>query len=270
MQGLKIRSVGGLAAVLLVAASPAFGQDSASISGVIIRHNGSTIVVRGSGGDMPVVLSPSTRIYSTTGALRRKGSDYPPSDLVRGLHVEVTGEHMGDHLTASAVTFKKGDLKTARQIAGGMVITDEQVERNREGIAENSGRIDNVGMLQAAGRTKVFFAVGSTKITAQGQQDLQALAAHAKGLKGAYRLAVVGRADPTGNAAANQRLSEARAAAVTGYLMQSAGILPGDFLPPAAVGAAAVAQDPDPPANDAEARRVTFTFAVSKTNRGRP
>ena len=61
------------------------------------------------------------------------------------------------------------------------------------------------------GRAKVYFELGSSILSPQGKQDLQAIATQAKGHKG-YRLAVVGRADPTGNAAANQRLSEARAA----------------------------------------------------------
>jgi outer membrane protein OmpA-like peptidoglycan-associated protein len=78
---------------------------------------------------------------------------------------------------------------------------------------------------------------------------------------------VVGRADPTGDAAANERLSEARAAAVTAYLMRSAGVSPASFIPTAALGSAEVAQDPDAPRNAQEARRVTVTIAVSKSAR---
>jgi len=268
MQSKASRFAAGLgAAVLLSFGAPAWSQDGVPIKGVIIRHQGHDLVVRGSGGDTTVTLSEATKIRGSAGSLGARTSAYPASDLIRGLHVEVLAVTTPHGIEATAVNFKKSDLKTARSVAGGLVATDEQVAANAAGIAENSGRIDNIGMLESAGRTKVFFAVGSTALTEKSKRDLEAIAAQAKATKGAYRLAVVGRADPTGNAAANQRLSEARAAAVTAYLMQSTGILPGNFLPAAALGEAPVAQDPDPPRNAAEARRVTVTIAVSKSNR---
>ena len=52
--------------------------------------------------------------------------------------------------------------------------------------------------------------------------------------------------------------------AVTAYLLQSCGVLPGSLLPAAAVGESPVFQDPSPPRSNAEARRVTVTIAVSK------
>jgi outer membrane protein OmpA-like peptidoglycan-associated protein len=268
MNSIKTRfaALGISAAVLFAAPGLALGAEGQLLKGMIISHDGTIIVVRGSAGDTPVNLTDSTKIRGTSGALGVRGEDHPPADLIRGLAVEVTAAQEGDKLTATDITFKNSDLKTARQISAGLVSTEEQVAKNAAGIAENSGRIDNVGLLVPAGRTKVFFPVGSAVLSEKGKQDLQAIASQAKATKGAYRLAVVGRADPTGNAAANQRLSEARAAAVTSYLMQSAGVLPGDFLPAAAVGSATVAQDPDPPKNAAEARRVTVTIAVSKSN----
>ena len=55
---------------------------------------------------------------------------------------------------------------------------------------------------------------------------------------------MVGRADPTGNAAANERLSQRRAQAVTDYLMRNAGITPDKFIPTAALGSAPVPRTP--------------------------
>jgi outer membrane protein OmpA-like peptidoglycan-associated protein len=112
----------------------------------------------------------------------------------------------------------------------------------------------------------VYFATGSTVINAQGQQDLKALVDQAKGIKG-YRLVIVGRADTTGNAAANQRLSAARAAAVRSYLVKTSGVSPAQILPTSALGDSPIAQDPDAPQSDDEARRVTVTIAVSKSAR---
>ena len=245
----SITALGMLTAMLSAAPGLALGADATTVKGMIISHDGSKIVVRGSEGDTPVLLTGSTNIRGTSGALGIRGEDHPPADLIRGLPVEVTTVPSDSGLAATDVTFKNSDLKTARQISAGLVGTEANVAANAE-------RIDNVGLLVPAGRTKIFFATGSTTITETGKQDLQAIAAQAKGIKGAYRLAVVGRADTTGNAAANQRLSEARAAAVS----------PANFIPAAALGSAPVAQDPDPPKSAAEARRVTVTIAVSKSN----
>ena len=258
-------ALGMLAAVSLAAPSLAYADDP-SLKGMITSHTGQTIVVRSAAGDTPVKLTDTTKIRGTTGALGLRGEDHPPTDLIRGLAVEVTTTGSGADLTATDIVFKNSDLKTAQQISAGLATTDTNVAANAKGIAENSQRIDDVGVLVSAGRTKVFFAVGKTTISPQGQEDLKGIAAQAGAIKGAYRLAVVGRADTTGNAAANQRLSEARAAAVKDYLIRSCGVSPGNFIPVAALGSAPVAQDPDPPGTPAEARRVTVTIAVSKSS----
>lgn len=230
------------------------------LNGTITSHEGSTIVVRTAEGDLPVLLTPSTEIRGTSGMLGIRGESHPESDLIPGLIVQVTIVPGSDQLTAGEVNFKNDDLRTARQISAGLVGTDARV-------AENTERIDNFGQLVSAGRTQVFFDVGSATLSDQGKADLDAIAAQARGLNTAYRLAVVGRADPTGNAAANQRLSERRAQAVTDYLMHNAGMTPDKFIPTAALGSAPVAQDPNPPANNAEARRVTVTLAISASAR---
>jgi outer membrane protein OmpA-like peptidoglycan-associated protein len=262
----KNAALGMLAAVMIAAPGLVLAEDAA-LKGMITSHDGNTIVVRVGGADTKVVLTDTTKIRGTSGALGVRGDDHPPSDLIRGLAVEVTTTQNGPDLTATAVTFKNGDLKTARQIEAGLASTDANVSKNAAGVAENSQRIDDVGMLVAAGRTKVFFPVGSAALDEKSKQDLQDIATQAKAIKGAYRLAVVGRADTTGNAAANEKLSAQRAVAVKQYLMKSAGISPANFIPVTALGDAPVAQDPDPPANAAEARRVTVTIAVSKSAR---
>ncbi|GAA0648803.1 OmpA family protein [Brevundimonas lenta] len=250
--------------MMVLTTSLAAGGDAQAqagkLNGTITSNDGTTIIVRTGEGDMPVLLTPSTAIRGTSGMLGIRGEDHPPSDLIPGLIVEVTIVPGSDRLTAGEVTFKNDDLRTARQISAGLVGTDARV-------AENTERIDNFGQLVSAGRTQVYFDVGSAVLSNQGKADLDAIAAQAKGLNTAFRLAVVGRADPTGNAAANQRLSERRAAAVTDYLMHYAGITPDKFIPTAALGSAPVAQDPNPPQNNAEARRVTVTIAVSASAR---
>jgi outer membrane protein OmpA-like peptidoglycan-associated protein len=238
----------------LALSGPAFAQDAESFRGMIVSRDGSTIVVRrDAGGDTPVLLTDATRIRGTTGVLGVRGDDHPASDLIRGLAVEVTPVEGAGELTAAQVSFRDSDLRTARQIEAGIHGTEE--------------RLDNVGELVARGRTSVFFATGSASLTAEGMESLRTIADQAKAITG-YRLAIVGRADPTGNAAANQRLSERRVAAVTAYLVENCGVLPGRILPTTAIGASPIAEDPAPPRNNAEARRVTVTIAVSGAAQG--
>jgi outer membrane protein OmpA-like peptidoglycan-associated protein len=249
----------GLCAAIAAVPGLALGADATTVKGMIISHSGSVVVIRGNEGDTPVLLTPGTAIRGTSGALGVRGEDHPPSDLIRGLAVEVKAVPSdAGRLAATDVTFKNSDLKTAKQINAGLAGTDANVAKNANAIA-------NVGLLEAAGRTKVYFPVGSSTLSEDGKQDLQAIATQAKGIKGAYRLAVVGRADTSGNAAANERLSQARAEAVKNYLIRTQGISPANFIPDTALGSAPVAQDPDPPKNAAEARRVTVTIAVNKS-----
>ena len=243
------------------AAAPVLALAQVTLSGAITDKQDDRIVVRTSDGDKVVHVAPDTKVTETAGAGVLQREKRAPGDLMRGLTVQIEAApaEAGGEYSARSITFKRGDLRTARQIDAG-------VTAERERIAQAEARLDNVGELAPAGRTKVFFETGSTTISEKGKQDLQAIAAQAKGIKGGYRLAVVGRADPRGNAAANQRLSEKRAAAVTDYLMREAGVRPGSILPQTAIGASHVADDPDQPKTHAEGRRVTITILVSKAN----
>jgi outer membrane protein OmpA-like peptidoglycan-associated protein len=253
-------SVIAIAAALAAVPILAFAQ-AVTFKGAITERDGDRIVVRTAEGDKTVVVGPGTKIQKTVGTMGVRRETVQSNELLRGLAIEVTANPSpsGDELTASSILFRQSDARTALQIDAGV-----QAERDR--IAEAERRLDNVGELEAAGRTKVFFETGKSTLSEEGKRDLQAIAAQAKQIKGGYRLAVVGRADPRGNAAANQRLSEKRAAAVTDYLMREAGVRPGSILPQTAIGASPVADDPDQPKTLAEGRRVTVTILVSKAN----
>lgn len=253
-------SVAAIAAALAAVPVFVFAQ-AVSLSGAITEKADDRIVVRTSEGDKVVLVGPGTKVTETAGAGVLQRESRSPSDLMRGLTVQIEAlpSPSGDELSAKSITYKRGDMRTARQIDAG-------VSAERERIAEAEKRLDNVGELEPAGRAKVFFDTGSAVISEQGKQDLQTLAAKAKAIPGGFRLAVVGRADTRGNASANQRLSEKRSAAVTDYLMREAGIRPGSILPQTALGASPVADDPDKPKTLAEGRRVTVTILVSKAN----
>jgi outer membrane protein OmpA-like peptidoglycan-associated protein len=170
-------------------------------------------------------------------------------------------QHSADAAAAAAQAAAGGAQRaqsTADTAVSGLSTTQAQV-------AMNAQRIGDVGQFVAVSRTNVLFSSGSARVSAKGQQDLLAMAAQAKALP-AYRLVIVGRADTTGDSRSNQRLSVARADAVTNYLLHSSGVLPTNILPITGLGDQTVADDPNPPATPEEARRVTVTIVVSKSS----
>lgn len=255
-----------LGAVLMAVPGLGFAQEAQVYKGMIVSHADNSLVVRMGAEEQTLALTPDTKITVTAGAGVLQRESGSTEDLIRGLAIEFRGLPSADGLVAQSITFKKSDLKTAKQISAGLSQTEAGVASNKQAIAEQEERLNNVGNLVPAGRAKVFFEVGSATISAQGKQDLQDIAAKAKGIKSGFRLAVVGRADPTGDAAANKRLSARRAAAVKSYLIESCAIVPPYIVPATALGEDSVAQDPDPPKTAAEARRVTVTILISKAN----
>jgi outer membrane protein OmpA-like peptidoglycan-associated protein len=255
----RIACQAALAATLL--AIPAIGLAQVALSGAITDKQEDRIVLRTAAGDRVVRVGPDTKVTETAGAGVFQRESRSAADLMRGLTVEVDAAPSADgqEYIARSITYRRGDMRTARQIDAG-------VAAERERITQAESRLDNVGELTPAGRTKVFFETNSSELSEQGKRDLRAIADQAKAIKGGFRLAVVGRADPRGNAARNQRLSEQRAAAVTDFLLREAGVRPGSILPQTAIGASPVADDPDQPRSLAEGRRVTVTILVSKAN----
>lgn len=258
----------GLFAAAAIVAAPAvgFGQEAETIRGMIVSHEENSVVVRTTMGDRTVRLDPGAKIVGTQGQGVLRREERQASDLIRGLAVTVKATPSGDGLVASEVVFKTSDLKTARQIDAGIQSTEDRVSANREAIARQEERLNNVGNLVAAGRTKVFFPVGGYQVPQDAKLELCELAEKAKAMKGGFRLAVVGRADPTGNPEANKRLSARRALAVKTFLLEHCAVMPGNFVPPTALGESPIFQDPDPPMSDREARRVTVTIMISKAN----
>ena len=83
-----------------------------------------------------------------------------------------------------------------------------------------------------------------------------------------YALRVVGHADTTGNAAANQRLSHQRASAVTAYLIRELKVPTERILTPAGLGEETLVDEDSGEGGKAQARRVTVFLLVSKASEG--
>lgn len=219
---------------------------------VITKVEGNTITAKTMTGPLTVVLTPSTDIAETSGIARKKGRD--SKHLIPGLIFTVDGDLQGQTLTAEHIRFKEKDWRTAIATKAG---TTEQFAELRKAIIEGQEYV-------IRDETAVYFPTGSAVIGASYKQKLRELAEKAPSF-GNYRISILGFADPRGNRAANERLSEKRARAVSNYLRQTGYIQPGRVLSPSAMGEGTVAPGEAVPTGNDAARRVVVRVVTPKT-----
>jgi outer membrane protein OmpA-like peptidoglycan-associated protein len=169
--------------------------------------------------------------------------------------VTIQVEGSEGHLVASEIDYKAKDYKTAAQIQAGV-----QETARRE--AELRSAYSKMGDWDIRAEKVIYFKVGSAVISPEAKQELLALASTAKTHKG-YVVSVLGYADPTGNAKANERLSNRRAQAVINYLKQSGHLMPGRVLSASAMGEMNIPVDKPDSAAYANARRVMVRVLTS-------
>lgn len=268
----KLMRLAGAAASVFLFATPVLADDA--LQGMIVSHEGNTLVVRSGGADTTVMLNGDTKIQAVSGLLKGQRNDHPPSDLINGLQVKIDTVQNGAELDAAKVTFSPGDLKTAMAVQAG---TDQARHRvrakqaeneakqaqNEAKQAENERRFSQSGQFVEKGRTRVLFATGSAAINPEGKQALQDIAKQAEAMPGAL-LRIVGHADTTGNAAANQRLSAQRASSVTAYLYKVCKVPPEKIASSTGLGSNLPTDEDDSAASLAQSRRVTVFIVVSK------
>jgi outer membrane protein OmpA-like peptidoglycan-associated protein len=239
------------------------------LQGVIISHEGQKLEVRGNGADTAVMLTDDTKIQAIVGLVGARREDHPATDLIPGLAVSIDTVQNGAELDAAKVTFKPGDLKTAR--ASEAAIHPEQVKLQaaRQKVlaaqAETERRMALIGQYDQKAMTRVYFATGSSSINAQGREELQAIARQAATIPGSS-FRVVGHTDSTGSPEVNQRLSDQRASAVTAYLVKNCAVTPDKIM-----GVTGVGQNLPQDSEDlggAKNRRVAVFVMVSKASQG--
>ena len=234
-----------------VAAVPAIAEE-VKTEAVITSVDGNTINARTTAGPLTVVLTPETKIVQTSGLARRDARD--AKALLPGLIFTVEGDMQGGVVTAEDIRFKEKDWRTAVATKAGTV---EQFSELRKAIIEGQEYV-------IQDETTVYFKVGSSVVAPSYKENLKALAQKAPSF-GNYRISILGFADPTGNAAANERLSLKRAGAVSNYLRQTGLIQPGRVLSPSAMGEGTTAPEETAPSNNDEARRVVVRVVTPKT-----
>jgi outer membrane protein OmpA-like peptidoglycan-associated protein len=235
----------------LLMSSPLFAEPTKT-EAVITKIEGNTISARTMSGPITVILTPSTTIAQTSGLATKKPRDV--KSLIPGLIFTVDGDMQGQSLTAQNIRFKEKDWRTAVAAKAGTV---EQFSELRKAIIEGQ---EYVIREEAA----VYFPTGSAVIGATYKQKLRELAEKAPSF-GNYRISILGFADPRGNAAANERLSERRAKAVSNYLRQTGYIQPGRVLSPSSMGEGTVAPGEAAPMGNEQARRVLVRVVTPKT-----
>ena len=240
----------GIVAGLMISGS-AFAEP-VKTEAVITSVDGNTINARTTSGPLTVVLTPSTKIVQTSGIARRDKRD--AKSLLPGLIFSVEGDMQGQTLTAEDIRFKEKDWRTAVATKAGTV---EQFSELRKAIIEGQEYV-------IRDEATVYFASGSAAVANSYKDSLRTLAQKASSF-GNYRISILGFADPRGNAAANERLSQKRAAAVSNYLRQTGLIQPGRVLSPSAMGEGTSAPGETAPTGNDEARRVVVRVVTPKT-----
>jgi outer membrane protein OmpA-like peptidoglycan-associated protein len=139
----------------------------------------------------------------------------------------------------------------------------QQIQENIKDIEKNTNRFTALSEYEVKGEATANFDVGSTKISAQDQEELEKLAQTATGLTG-YIIEVTGYADSRGSAAMNTKLSENRAKAVITFLMQQGNVPVRHIVAPGAMGEYGSAAPNETKAGRAENRRVVVKVLVNK------
>jgi len=293
---VAIATCGALLCLTLIAYGVTNGE-KVKASGLITARGSETLTLKTqNAGDLVVVLTDDTKVQQPKGLLKLRKEDIGMTALIPGLKVEVEG--VGDaqnRVVANTIRFSKKDLQTAEAIQAGLVPTQEAVQTNsqniqanKEGIQANQQDIAANKVQIASNReaidanqeavnqrfadltdydTKtsvtVYFASGSTAISAKDKDALAQLGRDAANLKG-YIVEVKGFADSSGNAAMNQKLSMERAQGVVAYLMQNCNVPVRHIVAPGAMGEADPAASNETAQGRKENRRVEVKILVNK------
>jgi len=255
----KITIVASLAAVCVLASALLLraGDDKVKVRGMITSRTGETLTVKTSSGNVTVLLTDETKTKDNKGLIGLRKEYMANTVLIPGLKVDIDGVPEAEgRVRAKTITVDGDDLETAEMIQAGLHPTAQQVQENTE-------RFDKLGEYDVKAEVTVKFAVGSTQVSAADKEELKKLAQTAVGLNG-YLIEVKGFADSSGNAIMNEQLSEDRAEAVVGYLVQQCNVPVRHVVAPGALGEYQPAASNETKEGRAQNRRVEVKVLVNK------
>jgi OmpA-OmpF porin, OOP family len=244
-------------------------KDDKGLFGLDKQYMSSAVLVPGLKVKVDGVSDDQGRVVAKT--ITVDGDDLETAEMVEaGLHPTA------EQVAANVATLQahKGQLKGHDvQLAS----HQESIQTNQQNIASNKSQIEQnikdteeheqrfaaLTDFDVKGEATVKFDVGSSKVSAEDQEELKKLAETAVGLKG-YIIEVTGYADATGSAAMNTKLSEDRAKSVIAYLVQQGNIPIRHIVAPGAMGEYGAAAPNETKAGRAENRRVVVQILVNK------
>lgn len=268
MKGKRIATIASLALVCLVTCMSALGSagdgDKVKVKGMIVSRTGETLMVKSSAGTTTVVLTDDTKTKDNKGMLGLRKEYMANTVLIPGLKVEIEGvpDEQG-RVVAGTITVDGDDLETAEMIQAGLHPTAQQVAANTQDIQENTERFSKLGEYEVKGQATVKFKVGSSEISPADKKQLKELAQAAVGVNG-YLIEVKGFTDASGDAAMNEQLSEDRAEAVIGYLIQECKVPVRHIVAPGAMGEYEPAASNETTDGRAQNRRVEVKVLLNK------
>jgi len=244
-------------------------KDNTGLFGLDEEHMSNTVLIPGLKVKVEGMFDDQGRVAAKE--ITVDGDDLETAEMVQsGLHP--TAEQVAANM--QAIEVNKKNVATNQQSIGAnrqniaanqqnIGANREQIDKNIKDIEEHTNRFTALADYEVKAAATVNFDVGSTKISAQDQEELNKLAQTATGLTG-YIIEVTGYADSTGSAARNTKLSENRAKAVVIYLMQRGNVPVRHIVAPGAMGEYGAVASNETKAGRAGNRRVEVKVLVNK------
>lgn len=244
-------------------------KDDRGLFGLAKEEMADTVLIPGLKVSVDGVADSEGRVVAKT--ITVDGDDLETAEMIQsGLHPTaeqvaanmqaIEGNRQNIGVNQRNIAANQQDIATNQQ---NIATHRQQIQENIKDIEEHTNRFTALADYDVKSQATVKFGVGSTKVSAEDQEELKNLAQTAKGLTG-YIVEVTGFADSTGNAAMNTRLSERRAKAVITFLMQQGGVPVRHIVAPGAMGEYGAAAPNETKAGRAENRRVEVKVLVNK------
>ena len=264
---LIVKSARGNVTVVLTDSTTT--KDDRGLFGLEKQQMSDVVLIPGLKVDVEGTSEDTGRVVAKT--ITVDGDDLETAEMVQsGLHptaeqvaanVQTLAAHRGQLATHNEqLVAHKESIGDNRQ---NISANKQQIQENIKDIEEHTNRFTALSDYEVKGEATAKFDVGSTKISAQDQEELKKLAQTATGLTG-YIIEVTGYADSRGSAAMNTKLSENRSKAVITFLMQQGNVPVRHIVAPGAMGEYGSAAPNETKAGQAENRRVVVKVLVNK------